>query len=169
MGVYMCGVGGMGDGYYQNFSWFPSHPESTFRGANFGISLCLWIGVHKRALIAVSPTLTQSSTPPLLFSHSFSLSLSFSFPFGHQGEGGGLWSLIKWGEMVCVWVCVDCGGRRGGLSGTVKCNPKSTASSSTTILMEMGNILYQGYHILLEMTVSKVGVDTMATKQLFAS
>jgi hypothetical protein len=39
----------------------------------------------------------------------------------------------------------------------------------TTILMEMGNILYQGYHILLEMTVSKVGVDTMATKQLSAS
>lgn len=57
----------------------------------------------------------------------------------------------------------------GRLSGTVKCNPKSTASSSTTILMEMGNILYQGYHILLEMTVSKVGVETMATKQLFAS
>lgn len=65
------------------------------------------------------------------------------------------------GESVCV----------GGecLSGTVKRNPKSTASSSTTILMEMGNILYQGNHILLEMTVSKVGVDTMATKQLFAS
>lgn len=57
----------------------------------------------------------------------------------------------------------------GGLSGTVKCNPKSTGSYLTTILMEMGNILYQGYHILLEMTVSKVGVDTMATKQLSAS
>lgn len=55
------------------------------------------------------------------------------------------------------------------MSDTVKCNPKSTASSSTTILMEIVNILYQGYHILLEMTVSKVGVDTMATKQLFAS
>lgn len=65
------------------------------------------------------------------------------------------------------WVGVLRGG--GDLSGTVKCNPKSTASSSTTILMEIGNILYQGYHILLEMTVSKVGVDTMATKQLFAS
>lgn len=71
----------------------------------------------------------------------------------------------------------NCGGRGGEglgglperLSGTVKCNPKSTASSWTTILMEMGNILYQGYHILLEMTVSKVGVETMATKQLFAS
>lgn len=61
------------------------------------------------------------------------------------------------------WGCVG-----GDLSGTVKCNPKSTASSSTTILMEIGNILYQGYHILLEMTVSKVGVDTMVTKQLFA-
>ena len=63
-----------------------------------------------------------------------------------------------------------CGEEGGGrLSGTVKWNPKSTASSATTILMEIGNILYQGYHILLEMTVSKVGVDTMATKQLFAS
>lgn len=85
------------------FSWFPSHPESTFRGANFGISLCLWIGVHKRPLIALSLTLTQSSTPPLLYSHSFSLSLSFSFPFGHWG--GGLWSLIKWGEMGSGCVC----------------------------------------------------------------
>ena len=135
---------------------------------NFGISLCLWIGVHKRPLIALSLTLTQSSTPPLLYSHSFSLSLSFSFPFGHWG--GGLWSLIKWRERDGEWVYVfGRRGRGGRLSGTVKCNPKSTASSSTTILMEMGNILYQGYHILLEMTVSKVGVDTMATKQLFAS
>lgn len=103
---------------------------------------------------------SQSSTPPFLYSHSFSFSLSFYFPFGNGV--GGLWSLIKQGEMGsrCVWGC---------LSGTVKRNPKSTASSSTTILMEMGNILYQGNHILLEMTVSKVGVDTMATKQLFAS
>lgn len=56
------------------------------------------------------------------------------------------------------------------LSVPVKCNPKSTASSPTTILMVMGSILYQGYHILLEMTVSKVGVDAMGTKtgQLFA-
>lgn len=94
----------MGGGYYQKFlvfSRFPSHPESTFRGANFGISLCLWIGVHKRPLIALS--LTQSSTPPLLYSHSFSLSLSFSFPFGHRG--GGFWSLIKWGEMGSGCVC----------------------------------------------------------------
>lgn len=57
---------GKGDGNYQNFfffffSWFPSHP---FREADFGISLCLWIRVHKRALIALS--LTRSSTPPLL-------------------------------------------------------------------------------------------------------
>ncbi len=66
-------------------------------------------------------------------------------------------------------MCVGGSGWVLGLSGTVKCNPKSTASSSTTILMEIGNILYQGNHILLEMTVSKVGVDTMATKQLFAS
>lgn len=65
-------------------------------------------------------------------------------------------------------MCAEEVGGGGSLSATVKCNPKSTASSSTTILMEIGNILYQGYHILLEMTVSKVGVDTMATKQLFA-
>lgn len=71
------------------------------------------------------------------------------------------------GECVCAWGVGGWGVE--GLSGTVKCNPKSTASSSTTILMEIGNILYQGNHILLEMTVSKVGVDTMATKQLFAS
>lgn len=51
------------------------------------------------------------------------------------------------------------------LSVPVKCNPKSTASSPTTILMVMGAILYQGYHILLEMTVSKVGVDAMGTKR----
>lgn len=31
--------------------------------------------------------------------------------------------------------------------------------------MVMGAILYQGYHILLEMTVSKVGVDAMGTKR----
>lgn len=31
--------------------------------------------------------------------------------------------------------------------------------------MEMPSILYQGHHILLEMTVSKVEVDTMVTKQ----
>lgn len=145
-------------GYYQFFvfSWFPSHPGSTFRGANFGISLCLWIELDKRPLIS-----SQSSTPPFPYSHSFSFSF---FLFSIWEWGGGLWSLIKRGEMGSLCVCVG-----GCLSGTVKCNPKSTASSSTTILMEMGNILYQGNHILLEMTVSKVGVDTMATKQLFAS
>lgn len=142
------------------FFWFPSHPESTFREANFGISLCLWIRVHKRALIALSLTQVFSPSSSPIASPSLLFFLLF-----HLGCGvGGLWSLIKWGETGSV-----CGGGGVGvLSGTVKCNPKSTASSSTTILMEMGNILYQGYHILLEMTVSKVGVDTMATKQLFA-
>lgn len=132
------------------------------QGANFGISLCLWIGVDKRPLIALSPTL---SLPPLLFSTPIASPSLFLSPLHLGSWGGGLWSLIKWGEMGS-----GCAGGGGGrLSGTVKCNPKSTASSSTTILMEMGNILYQGYHILLEMTVSKVGVETMATKQLFAS
>lgn len=89
--------------YKKKFIWFPSRPESTFRGENFGISLCLWIRVHKRALIALSLLL-------LLFSHSFSLSPTFfSFSFGHRGEGPR--SLIKWGETGSV--C----GRSGGMDG----------------------------------------------------
>ena len=142
------------------FSRFPSHPRSTFNRANFGISLCLWIEVDKGALIALPCTLRFV---PLVFSTPIASS-SFFLSIFHLGMGWGPLVINKTGrdgESVCV------GG--GCLSGTVKRNPKSTASSSTTILMEIGNILYQGNHILLEMTVSKVGVDTMATKQLFAS
>lgn len=67
-------------------------------------------------------------------------------------------------QTPCSWPLIKmaCSPR---LSVPVKCNPKSTASSPTTILMVMGAILYQGYHILLEMTVSKVGVDAMGTKR----
>lgn len=86
-GVCSCRGGGLVLSKFLVFRWFPSHPESTLRGANFGISLCLWIGVHKRPLIALSLTLTQSSTPPLLYSHSFSLSLSFPFSIWASGRG----------------------------------------------------------------------------------
>lgn len=84
------------------------------------------------------------STPHLLL---FIL-LSFSFPFPKP------FSLSA----------INKNGLPAWLSVPVKCNPKSTASSSTTILMVMGSILYQGYHILLEMTVSKVRVDAVGTK-----
>lgn len=106
---------------------------------------------HIKRLLAA---LSLSSTPPPLHSHSLSHFLSLL----HLG-----------GKNILVINKIGRGGGGGALSGTVKYNPNSTPSSLTTILMEMGNILYQGYHILLEMTVSKVGVDTMATKQLSAS
>ncbi len=78
--------------------------------------------------------------------------LSFSFPISKKPSLSLSLSAITKNGLL-AWLSVP-----------VKCNPKSTASSPTTILMVMGSILYQGYHILLEMTVSKVGVDAMGTK-----
>lgn len=90
-------------GYYQFFLFgrFPSHPWSTFSGANFGISLCLWIEVDKRALIALPCTL---SLLPLLFSTPIA-SPSLFLSIFHLGMGWGPLVINKTGrdgESVCV-------------------------------------------------------------------
>lgn len=127
------------------------------------ISTCFWCtGCSKPSdigLLTLMKRLWDSALftgrrPPfhsVPISHSLSplfIPLSFSFPFPKP------LSLLS----------INKNGSPAWLSVPVKCNPKSTASSSTTILMVMGSILYQGYHILLEMTVSKVGVDAVGTK-----
>lgn len=125
---------------------------------DFGIQCCLQTGESSAPLLrfCIQHSLSLPifhSLSPLFTSSSLSSPFHslFQFPKSPLSRSPFL-PLLK---MACLlaWLSIP-----------VKCNPKSAASSPTTILMVMGSILYQGYHILLEMTVSKVGVDAMGTK-----